>query len=174
MIRKCKLKKVTIPKIDTQKHLRIFRIQRMFNEIFDVKHYAPANVDSSPDQSARALVEAIGEEDGQQFVRSFLDGIPREARAGEFKAYSTAYTKKDGLKIKADVYIKRDGTIELNGATYVGLVKIVELTAKLNQLVAEVRAHTHPLVLVPDSTFTDFAKADYENTTVLHGGGGGI
>jgi hypothetical protein len=167
MIRKCKLKKVTIPKVDAQKHLRIFRIQRMFNEIFDVKHYAPANVDSSPHRDARALAEAIGEQDGQQFVRSFMDGIPREARAGEFKAYST----EDGVNVKADVYIKRDGTIELNGASYVGLVKIVELTAKLNQLVAEVRAHTHPLVAAPNSTFSDFVKEHYENTTVNHGGG---
>jgi hypothetical protein len=166
----------------------------MFNEIFDVKHYAPANVDSSPHQDARALAEAIGEEDGQQFVRSFMDGVPREARAGEFKAYST----EDGVRVKADVYIKRngaveiegsrkkengqdtglkailcvkeDGTIELNGATYVGLVKIVELTAKLNLLVAEVRAHHHGGA-APATTFSDFVKEDYENTTVNHGGG---
>lgn len=80
------------------------------------------------------------------------------------------------------------GTVELNGTDFGGLVKIEELTAKLNKLKDEVNAlktsyasHNHPYVNVTapattstitvpfEGTFTAFNKNDYENTNVKHG-----
>lgn len=67
----------------------------------------------------------------------------------------------------------------LNGNNYNGIVKIDEQTAKLNQLVAELQAQ---LVLIATGitgaggtytpgTLSQFAKSDYENTTIKNGNG---
>ena len=69
--------------------------------------------------------------------------------------------------------------IHLNGVTFGGIVKIVEQTAKLNQLVSELQAQ---LVLISTgittaggsytpATLSTFNKTDYENTTVKQGNG---
>lgn len=67
--------------------------------------------------------------------------------------------------------------IHLNGVTFGGIVKIVEQTAKLNQLVSELQAQ---LVLIAagisagggsytPGTLSTFNKTDYENTTIKNG-----
>lgn len=78
-----------------------------------------------------------------------------------------------------------DGNIELNGSDNLGLIKIKELTDKLNAYVTEVKAHTHPVsttVVIAGvgsgtgtgtasatvSTISSFDKADYENDKVVH------
>ena len=69
--------------------------------------------------------------------------------------------------------------IHLNGVSFGGIVKIVEQTAKLNQLVAELQAQ---LVLIATGiaagggsytpgTLSTFNKTDYENTTIKQGNG---
>lgn len=66
--------------------------------------------------------------------------------------------------------------IHLNGVTFGGIVKIVEQTAKLNQLVAELQAQ---LVLISaglagvgvsytPATLSQFNKTDYEDTKIKH------
>lgn len=75
-------------------------------------------------------------------------------------------------------------TIEMNGGSFDGLIKIAALTTKLNSLVTEVTAmkndyliHTHSvpalgISLVPTvpfvGNFSQFSKSDFEDTTVKH------
>lgn len=150
-------------------HLRFLRIRRFFGETFTVPQYSPPNMDSCPHRDAKPLAENIGEGVSQVFVRSFTDGVARKSEEGEAAIYAT----KDGLTRIAEVYLKNDGTITLNGSDHFGVIKIVELTAKINALIAELQAHTHG-GSAPTTTFTKFVKEDYENTTVLHGSGEGI
>ncbi len=77
---------------------------------------------------------------------------------------STAYVS---MVSKVDqVYIAGDA----NG----GLVKVTELTAKLNQLVTQISANftaiaaTYPYAIVP---LTPFSPTDYQNLKVKHGNG---
>lgn len=69
--------------------------------------------------------------------------------------------------------------IHLNGVSFGGIIKIVEQTAKLNQLVTELQAQ---LVLIAagiaagggsytPATLSTFNKTDYENTTIKNGNG---
>jgi hypothetical protein len=70
----------------------------------------------------------------------------------------------------------KSGTIEINGGTNGGLVKINELTDKLNALVNSFNSHTHPFVGVPPSSpgttsattaqAQPFNKSDYENEKI--------
>lgn len=74
-----------------------------------------------------------------------------------------------------------DGDITINGGENNGLVKIAELTNKLNELVNVFNNHTHsvtgndslgaPIVanaMITTSTAPPFAKDDYEDTKVTH------
>ncbi len=67
----------------------------------------------------------------------------------------------------ATVILKDDGTIELQGSAFGGLIKINDLTAKINLLVTAYNAHTH----IPQATpqMVPLAVVDYENGTVNHG-----
>jgi len=64
--------------------------------------------------------------------------------------------------------------IYLAGDVNGGLVKINELTAKLNQLVTQISANfsaiaaTYPYTIVP---LTPFTPTDYQNTKIQHGNG---
>lgn len=77
--------------------------------------------------------------------------------------------------------------ITLNGGSLGGLVKIEELTAKVNELIDTFNSHTHPGVITavsggsgapavgtpgstqaPATTAARFNKGDYENTKVTH------
>ena len=67
--------------------------------------------------------------------------------------------------------IKLAGTdIQLNGTDNGGIVQVAELTEKVNALIAELQIHTHNSggSGTPTSTFTELARADYENTKVVH------
>lgn len=80
-----------------------------------------------------------------------------------------------------------DGKITINGGNLGGLVKIQELTDKLNNLIDWCKNHTHSGVITavsggsgapavgttgntaaPTSAPTDFNKSDYEDTAVKH------
>lgn len=71
-------------------------------------------------------------------------------------------------------YVKCTGSqIEINGVAYGGLVKINELTAKVNALISELQLHSHNTGGGPTSspvqTFTPLNASDYENGDVQHG-----
>jgi phage gp45-like len=68
-------------------------------------------------------------------------------------------------------------TVELNGTANEGLIKITELTAKINDLVTAYNAHQHGYVAggqgfsTTDATVTQqvpLVKTDYENDKVVH------
>jgi len=77
------------------------------------------------------------------------------------------------------------GTIQFGDGSYDGLIKIIDITAKLNNLVTEITAlktafnsHTHPTAAtgspsMPTISFTgnfsNFNKTDYENNNIKHG-----
>lgn len=110
--------------------------------------------------------------------------------AGEFRelvviAYSEIETID--LAIGQTTLKLEDGKITINGGNLNGLVKIQELTEKLNNLVTWCKNHTHggvitavsggsgaPAVGTPGNTATptsppsDFNKSDYEDTAVKH------
>lgn len=76
----------------------------------------------------------------------------------------------------ASVLFRNDGVASINGSEFEGLVKIVDLTTKLNNLVTDYNLHTHGGVQtgtgtsgVPTSATNSFSKSDYENTNVVHG-----
>lgn len=75
-------------------------------------------------------------------------------------AYVSMVSKVDQVYLAGDV----------NG----GLVKVTELTAKLNQLVTQITANftaiaaTYPYAIVP---LTPFVQTDYQNLKVKHGNG---
>ena len=75
-------------------------------------------------------------------------------------AYVSMVSKVDQVYLAGDV----------NG----GLVKVTELTAKLNQLVTQIAANftaiaaTYPYAIVP---LTPFVPTDYQNLNVKHGNG---
>ena len=71
-------------------------------------------------------------------------------------------------------YILYADEINLNGTLNGGIVKVNELTAKLNLLVTQVQANftaiaaTYPYTTVP---LQPFSATDYQNTTIKHGNG---
>lgn len=84
----------------------------------------------------------------------------------------------DDVKVATDSWI-------FNGGGFEGLIKIIDITTKLNDLISELdslknslNSHTHPGVTIgagvtgPSSTtigaFTPFVKADYENNKIKH------
>lgn len=171
------------------KYLRRFRVFRLNPTPMYAKQYYSPCTDSHPHHKADVLVDTVGGDDGKLVMLYAQDGVARKARAGEWRGYAT----KNNEDVVSEIYIKRDGTIELvglkenkekakitikadsksieiNGTEFSGLIKIVELTAKLNQLVSELQAHTHG-GSTPVQTFTPFVKEEYENANVQHGGG---
>lgn len=77
-----------------------------------------------------------------------------------------------------DAFIKllEGKLIEINGSNCNELIKIDELTAKLNAHIAEYDAHMHGGVTpgegttaAPTAPGTPFNKTDYANTKVVHG-----
>jgi len=65
------------------------------------------------------------------------------------------------------------GVINLNGSSNEGIIKIQELTDKLNAHIDEYNLHQHRdshsnLTTTPEVPGTQFDKADYENDKVVH------
>jgi len=145
--------------------LRGFRIVRFFGERFTSRQYAPPGLDSSPPANSSPLVDAVGGDTSYLATYAFLDKIEKLAEQGETRIYST----EDGETVAAFVFLKKDGKIQMNGTDYGGLIKIAELEAKLNALIAELNAHTHATFPVDSGPFTAFARTDFENTEIEHG-----
>lgn len=82
------------------------------------------------------------------------------------------------LKELAVLSVDAAETVTVNGGTLGGLIKIEELTAKLNALVEAFNKHTHTVAVShPGGTFTTaktaeqakkFFRGDYEDETVTH------
>ena len=95
-----------------------------------------------------------------------------------------AKIKQIDVKIGSSTVMIKDGEISFNGGDLGGLVKVQELTTKLNNLITELNnlkidymAHTHPTAAVGSpspptvpftGSFDNFNKSDYENTKVKH------
>ena len=92
------------------------------------------------------------------------------------------YSQIEAIDIdtSGDITVNCRGNIVINGGSNDGLVKINELTRKLNQLVQQFNAHTHFVetagsaaaqtgtTQVPGSLAQTFNKSDYEDTKVKH------
>lgn len=109
---------------------------------------------------------------------------------GEFRelvVIEQSQTEKIDLTIGQTTLVIEDGKITINGGNLNGLVKIQELTDKLNNLVTWCKNHTHGGVITavsggsgapavgttgktatPTSSPSDFNKSDYEDTTIKH------
>lgn len=102
---------------------------------------------------------------------------------GEFRelvVIEQSQTEKIDLTIGQTTLVIEDGKITINGGNLNGLVKIQELTDKLNELVNAFNNHIHtttatvgPSATVgtltpPVSPANTFVKSDYEDTTVKH------
>jgi len=72
----------------------------------------------------------------------------------------------------AIVKLDKEGIVQLNGVSNDGLIKIQELTDKLNAHILEYNTHVHSIsgsnTLVPSTLAQPFVKSDYENTKVVH------
>lgn len=62
-----------------------------------------------------------------------------------------------------------EGTIKINGDAFGGLVEVAELTAKLNEFVANFNAHSHANAGANNTVQPNFSESDYENESVVHG-----
>ena len=69
----------------------------------------------------------------------------------------------------AVITLKADGTVELQGDAFGGLIKINDLTTKLNALVSSFNTHSHSGAGANDTVAAQFVAANYENGTVNHG-----
>lgn len=86
------------------------------------------------------------------------------------------YSQIEAIDIdtSGDITVNCRGNIVINGGSNDGLVKINELTQKLNQLVRQFNAHTHTVpngsssAPTPLIAFPYFNKTDYEDTKVKH------
>lgn len=86
------------------------------------------------------------------------------------------YSQIEAIDIdtSGDITVNCRGNIVINGGSNDGLVKINELTQKLNQLVQQFNAHTHPVpngsssAPTPPIAFPYFSKTQYEDTKVKH------
>jgi len=79
----------------------------------------------------------------------------------------------------ASILYRNDGVTAINGSEHEGLIKIVDLTTKLNDLVTDYNLHMHTGVQTgggvsgtPSTSASSFSKSDYENENVIHGSQG--
>lgn len=93
-----------------------------------------------------------------------------------------AYSEVDKVELTVNdtIAINADDTIVMNGGNNDGLVKINELTRKLNELVDTFNGHTHTVATTGSATAQEgtaaattspastFNKRDYENDKILH------
>lgn len=103
----------------------------------------------------------------------------------QMEAIAFSEIEKIEIKTSGDIAIDCDGTITLNGGDNNGLVKIKELTQKLNELVQKFNTHTHSIpalnvslapspstatgtTAVPNGTASTFDQNYYENTKIRH------
>ena len=61
------------------------------------------------------------------------------------------------------------GKIEISGTAFGGLIKITDLTIKLNAFIASFNGHSHVSAGVIDTVAAPFVAVDYENGDVEHG-----
>jgi len=92
----------------------------------------------------------------------------------DFAVISYSEVEEISLKIgEQTAEIDKNGFV-INGGNLGGLVKINELTSKLNDLVRAFNTHVHPVTAVGTPTGTiaipaqSFRSSDYENKEVKH------
>lgn len=119
-------------------------------------------------------------------------GIVRVPKIGTYVIATQIETSDEWLIEAAEEYDKilivvgkttiaiTDGDIEINGGKLGGLVKISELTDKINGLVDKFNTHTHNVTTTGTSAAqtgtasatmniaSQFSKSDYEDTAIKH------
>lgn len=155
--------------------------------VIEVKEYIQDGIVQSPRVDSRVLIGYDNEND-PFYIRvydPFYIGISTIDGNGIF-----LQTDNTQDRIITTITLEND-TVRLNGGEFGGLIKIQELTDKLNKLTQDFNNlvnlfnnHTHittatvgatptPGVITPTSTkgqqTSSFNKDDYENKTVVHG-----
>lgn len=115
-----------------------------------------------------------------------LDDLSGDLQIGIHGTLDVHIEGNSEVHVDGDVNLNVDGTINYNQGINEGMVKIKELTDKLNQLVTELNnlrtlfnTHTHfgvksgpdtsaTPVQISTSPFSPFNKSDYENTKIKH------
>lgn len=162
----------------------------------------------APDSSVIAQVDSVNEDectcvlidhDGQEFFdvrlqpvtgknKYFLQ-IPKEKSfvlavriegGDDWMVVACEEVEKVQLIVGSSEVIITENDILLNGGELGGLIKISELTAKLNLLVNTFNTHTHPVTTAGTATnqagtaapttnvAQRFNQSDYEDTTIKH------
>jgi phage gp45-like len=138
-----------------------------------VRNPQPHGFESLPPVGSETYSVYQGGNPDNGAVLTVAGQAPVTLSEGESVVYSSAgatvYCKEDG-----SIAIDAVSEVTLNGDTFGGLIKINDLTAKVNALIAELRAHYHILsgvgnTTTPATTFTDLSASDYENGDVNHG-----
>ena len=94
----------------------------------------PFGLDSNPIKDMIAVYAATSET-GKEVIIGYLNKN-QLADAGELRLFSTDATGS----LKANVWLKKDGTIELNGNSLGGLTKTIELQTQLYKMQAQLDA----------------------------------
>ncbi|MFV0313255.1 MAG: hypothetical protein ACK5KN_16630 [Dysgonomonas sp.] len=151
----------------------------------------------APDSSVLAQIKSVNEkectcvlvdDDGQEFFnvrlrpvtgknKSFLQ-IPKAGSfvlavrvedSGDWMVVACDEVEKVQLIVGNSEIIVTEDDILMNGGKLGGLIKISELTAKLNELVQIYNTHTHAGNGVTTTMLASlFNKGDYEDETVKH------
>ena len=124
------------------------------------------------------LRSVINGEDSKLLItpadNSYVTIIDLSGDLRETEVIGYSQIKAIDIDTSGDITVNCRGNIVINGGSNDGLVKINELTQKLNQLVQQFNAHTHTVpngsssAPTPPIAFPYFSKTQYEDTKVKH------
>jgi hypothetical protein len=147
-----------------------------------VWHYHTWTIGQKPSELEGADTIGIVTPSGHKFILQDQDGILKI----NLKDGLAIEVDSDNLKVNfGDTSLESDGTdIKINGGDNKGVIKISDLTEKLNQLINELNSlklsyntHTHKTIALGSPTdppptytgnFSTFNQSDYEDTHLTH------
>jgi hypothetical protein len=163
-----KRSKISLTGNDAGKY-QLSQIKYFANKTKNTHLIMPYGLAANPSENEELLTfNIMGQEENTA-------GIPY-AVTKRFKNLAKGEVKAGNPLSNAATLFRNDGVTEINGSEFEGLVKINEITSKLNDLVSDYNSHTHSGVQTgggisgtPSLPTNSFSKSDYENTNVLHG-----
>lgn len=163
-----KRSKISLAGNDDKKY-QLSQVNYFADKVKNTHIITPYGLASNPSENEELLTfNVMGQEENTA-------GIPY-AVTKRFKNLAKGEVKTGNPLSNSSVLFRNDGVSEINGSEFEGLVKIIDLTTKLNALVTDYNLHTHSGVQtgagtsgVPTATTNTFSKSDYENTNVVHG-----
>lgn len=160
----------------------------------DVHELKETGVSAVTNYTKDNIIDTVKTKDGDCTVTQTFDSIVGKVHSDNGDC--TITQTSDGYKIEAKdsvITIKSDGAIDvkgnnitvnadditINGGSNNGLIKIAELTSKINGFISEFNSHTHKVPGVmggsastisatPDVPASNLNKSDYEDTKVKH------